>query len=240
MPRVSDVLNRIIERYLADGVTPVPSLSTSDFTLTGFRDGASQAITYSVTHVSGAKYRLNYTLPSVKGMVDAFIEPASGTDRITPRWLSGWVARNDIDSVAAGNRPAAVAAASAGIGQEFPISLVWNTYDVIEATIYEADLVTPVDLSTWNTWQFEVNNLDHSAEASLPAVINSGITGDVNGLAQVIIPENATLYTAMSTANVQNGRQLRYTLTGNQDGDAAKTRCVLRGPLTILRREKPT
>lgn len=241
MPRPSDVLTRIIERYQADGVTPSPGKVTADFAPVAYRDGVSFALTHSYVHVSGAKYRFNYTLPSSKGLVDLFHEVASGTDVIRPRWFSGYVNRNDIDSVAAVNRPAAVAAASAGIGQEFPLTLVWDTYDEIEATIYEADLVTPVDLSTWTGFQFEVHNLDHSTETGLPDTTSvATITGDANGLLTAIVPENAAFFARMSAAFVQSGRQLRYTITGNQGGDAAKTRCVLRGPLTIARREHQT
>ncbi len=240
MPRPGDVLSRVVERFAADGSTAVPSKITADFTPLAYKDGVLFALTHSYTWLAGAKYRFAYTLPSTKGLVDIFHAPATGTDLVHPTNLSGYVSRNDIDSVAAVNRPSAIAAASAGIGQDFPLTLVWNTYDEVEATIFESDLVTPVDLSAWNTWQFEVNNLDHSVETALPALISSGITADVNGLVSIIIPENAALYTPMTAAFVQSGKQLRYTLTGNQGGDAAKTRCVLRGSLTIVRREKPT
>ena len=237
MPRPGDVLSRVVERTQADGVTAVPSLVTADFTLTGFKDGVSQAITYSYTWISGKKYKLNYTLPSVKGLLDIFQDPASGTDKITPRWLTGYVARNDLDSIAAVNRPAVIASPSVGIGQDFPITLTVNTYDEIEATAYEADLVTPVDFSGWNNWRFEVHNLDQSVETNLPATFSAGITADANGLIFVPILENSVWFSTYSAAFAQSGRQLRYTLIGDQASNTAKSRCVLRGGLTLTRRE---
>lgn len=237
MARPGDTLSRTITREDAATGAGVSGLVTADFAVTAFRNGVSFVITATVTSLGSGKYKFTYTLPSQAGIVDIFIVAASGTDVIWPGMFSEEVEAHDLDSMAAINRPGAILAATSGIGQDFALRLIKGTYDEIEVTIYEADGVTPVDGSTWDNLTFGIKNNDQSIEGLyLPYLQNTGITFSADGLLQILVPETASFYAALLAANLPS-RTLFYSVLGDQGADDAKTRCILRGQVTISRQE---
>lgn len=237
MPRPGDNLSRVITRE--DGATGVgvAGLVTADFTVTAYRNGAVVSLTKAFTSLGSGKYKFDYTLPSQTGIIDIFIVPATGSNVIWPGQFSEHVATQDLDSIASVNRPTAVLAATTAVGSEFPIDVFDDTYNPIEWTITEADRVTLVDLTGWNNFKFGVQNDDQSVEGGyLPYQQTTGITGDASGNLAVVIPDAAAFYAALRAADLPQ-RVLWYTASGDQASDAAKTRVLAWGKITVRRRE---
>jgi hypothetical protein len=236
-----DTVEFVISRRSPAG-RPVADKVTADFAFGAFHNGDAAAVSPTITDLetngTWRRYKCAVVLPATKGIFELFPRPTIGLDQVEP---AGGIRFDyqtaDIDSVYNLLAVPIVSVVDAGgpLG-DIALRCVRDTYTPIAFSVKD-QAGTAIDLSGYLDPVFAVASQD---QATTTYTQNTGITMLASGLVTIAIPETATFFTALPDPwNTATGDEkvLYWTLIANEGGDAAKTRCLARGRLTILRNE---
>jgi hypothetical protein len=112
------------------------------------------------------------------------------------------------------------------------LRLVKSTYVPISFTVRNATGAV-VDLSGYNAGDFSVRSQNQTTTTYSQT---TGITMTSGGLVTIAVPENAGFYAALTTG--ADAVELYWDFVADESSDAAKTRCLARGRLQLLRTEQ--
>lgn len=212
--------------------TAVTGLTTSSFTMTGYRNGAASTITFTVAEIGGGRYSVAYVLPSSAGLVDGWFLPTSASNFIVWPDLTEEVEAQDIAALAAAVIRTTVALTATGAPtNEISLTVTKDNYHSITFTVKDSAGVA-IDLSAWINWRFGVKSSDQTTTIYLQT---TGITATSAGVVTIVLPEGATVFSALTTGN--NSITLRWSLEGDEAADLTKTRTIARGDFIIVRKE---
>ncbi len=230
-------------------IASVPSLgkALADFTIGAYYSGvlASVAPAISYVGVNGiyAVYKIDVVVPAGEGVLDLTFQAANGTDIITPGERQVEIEAYDLSALAAIFAVPIVSVVTNGGPQgDISIRVVANRYSPVAFTVRDTSGAA-FDLSGWNNAKFGVQNAAQSVVASpyvLPYLQTTGITMTAGGLVTIAIPETASFFGALTAALITAGTyqtDLYWELFADDASDTAKTRCLARGLITILRAE---
>lgn len=229
-------VNLILRRQTAAGA-PSTGKVLADFALAFYLDGVSQAITPTITELTtvgtSRLYRLTFDAPASTGKLAVVADVASGTDVV---WMGEPedVAQYSVDSLAALVAAPVVSVVSAGApANDVALRVVKGDYAPVSLTVRD-QAGNALNLSGYTNAIFCV--LDR-AQGATRYTQTTSITLGTGGAAAIAIPESASFYSLLTTGN--DSITLYFTLKADEAGDAAKTRTLARGTITVLRTETP-
>lgn len=237
MAQPSETITRLFEVVNVDGTnTGCSGLTGGSFTLAAYRNGAVTSITPTITEIgagqTGRRYSIAYALPSSPGLVDIFFYPTSASLYIVWPDLTGEVEADDFTSVkSAVVRTVSTLNATGAPTNTIDLAVIKNCYHSITFTVKNTD-GSAVDLSGFNNWSFGVKD---KTQAATTYALTSGITADANGLVTIVLPEDASVYSALATG--EDAVELYWSLQGDEAATATKSRVMARGRFRIMRKE---
>ncbi len=208
----------------------------ADFLVAMYLDGVPASVSPSWAEIgrngSWQEYACGLVLPATKGQVKLTWQVVAGYDQLSPSADQFALLNNDDDALAAIIASPIVSVVNAGGPQgDIALRLVKNTYAPIAFTVRD-QAGNPINLSAYNNPIFAVKN---KAQTVLAYSQSSGITMSAGGLVTIGVPETASFYAQLTTGVDQIS--LYYTLLADEAADTAKTRCLARGPLSVVRTE---
>lgn len=203
-------------------------------------DGVVQSITPTLTEgttPTGSDFRtynLAFTAPATAGRLWVKLRPINRS-RIVLSWdeFDEDLSVYTLDSLAAVVATPIVSVVNSGGPQsDIALRLVKDDYAPLTFTARDA-AGNAIDLSAYTGGTFNV--LD-KAQAAARYTQTASITMSAAGLITIPIPETASFYALLTPAGTDS-ITLYFTFKANEAGDAAKTRTLARGTLTVLRTE---
>lgn len=198
-------------------------------------DGTVQSITPTLTEKatvgSWRHYTLNFTTPASTGVLSTLLSTTNGI--LYPGVVTDRLSRYDADAIAALLRSPVVATLSGGgpVGDTL-LRVVKSSYTPISFTVRDAT-GTAVDLSGYNNPKFAIKSKD---QTTTTYSLTSGITMSAGGLVSIPVPEGATFFAALTTG--VDSIELYWDFFADEAADSAKSRCLARGKLLLLRTEQ--
>jgi hypothetical protein len=234
---VSTTQHITVYRQTIDG-RPGTGKVSADFTVLCLLAGATSVLSVTATErgtIGTARaYDLAFTAPATVGDIAIRVVPTSGTDTIFPDLFADVVTNYSIDSLAALVATPIVSVINAGTPtSDISLRLVKDDYAPLTFTVRDQSGAA-IDISGYTSPTFAV--LDRAQTVVSRYVQTTGITLSALGLATIEVPEAASFYGFLTPVGTDSVT-LYFTLKGNQAGDAAKTRTLARGTLTVLRTE---
>ncbi len=238
MAQPSETIVRVFSVNDAAGAA-VTGLTTASFTLTGWRNGVSAAITWSIAELTLGRYTLTYALPSSAGIIDFIFAPVSASNFVVWPDLTEEVEQYDLTALyGAVSKPTIVLNASGAPSNEIELVFIKSDYHSVTFTVKNSD-GTAVDLvaAGYTNWKFGVKNALQTAVASVvPYLLTTGITGDANGVVTVVVPESASFF-GLLTDGVDATTGARWSLEADLGGIVSQTKTLGRGICTVRRKE---
>jgi len=198
-------------------------------------DGADAGITPTLTSVatvgSWQLYSLGFTAPATVGQLVVHMEPDDGAlsyDTIT----DDVTLYSSDDVLALVTSPVIATLTSGGPSGDTTLRLVKSTYVPIAFTVRDATGAA-VDLSGYNAGDFSVRSQNQTTTTYSQT---TGITMTAGGLVTIAVPENASFYAALTTG--VDAVELYWDFVADEASDTAKTRCLARGRMQLLRTEQ--
>ncbi len=230
-----DVVSFTLRRQTIAGAVSAGKV-LADFTIGAYQNGATASVSPAITEIgasgSWTAYKIDVTIPAGEGVLHLTYQAKSGTDVITPASHTIEIESYDLRSAVAIFAVPIVSVVNQGGPQgDIAIRLVKDTYAPITFTARDQS-GTAIDLSTWTIGTFAIRSQNQTTTVYS---LTAGITMSAAGLVTIPIPEAAGFYAALA-AGVDEA-SLFWTFVANDSGDAAKTRCLARGRLTVLRTE---
>lgn len=227
-------------RRLSDN-QPATGLALASFTITATLNGdvvsVSPTLTAKTSQGTWALYSLDVVTPSLSAdavnILQVNIQPvAQGAYELDIETASVELENADLGSIYAVIAAPTVAVIDGG-GPAGDVSLrvIKSTYQPISFTVQD-QAGNAIDLSGYNNPVFGVKSKD---QTTTTYTLNTGITMSAGGLVSFAIPESATFYAALATGT--DSVALYWSLVADQAATATQTRCLARGPLTIIRQE---
>lgn len=213
----------------------VLGLLTANFTVFYGLDATTPAAVFTVTEISGGRYRVALTLPGVAGWMSIFITSNAGYTVENGR-LFGQLEAQDFGSLfAVVVRPLSQLAGTSALASEVAINLNANRRKALSVSVVN-QAGAAVDLSGYNNFRFSVWDQKHLATIYL---LNTGITGTVGGVVSWTVPETASFFTQIdaSIANGDSQLVLYYDMIADAAATLANTECIFRGQLILTRYE---
>jgi hypothetical protein len=204
---------------------------TYKITLNGVDAGLTATLTEGATVGSWRLYLLGFTSPATVGDIVIHLEPNDGVlsyDTIT----DSVVLYSADDLLALVTSPVIATLTSGGPSGDTTLRLVKSTYVPIAFTVRDATGAV-VDLSAYNAGDFSIRSKDQTTTTYSQT---TGITMTAGGLVTIAVPENASFYAALTTGI--DGVELYWDFVADEAADTAKTRCLARGRLQLLRTEQ--
>ena len=213
---------------------PVTGLVTANFSVSYYLGATTPASSFTVTELGSGRYRLAVVLPANAGFINIFID--QGSNVVTPAQWAGEIELADMDTIfPLIVRPITQISGNSALSSDVYLNV--NAYRYKELSVSIVDQAgTPVNLSGYNNWRFNVWTKTHSGSIY---TLNSGITGSAGGVVAWSIPENASFFSFID-AEITAGNDsviLYYDMIADQAATASKTTTVFRGQLTLTRFE---
>jgi hypothetical protein len=204
---------------------------TYKITLNGVDAGITPTLTEGATVGAWRLYTLNLTAPATAGQLVIHLEPNDGV--LSYDTISDDVTRYSADDVLSlATSPVIATLTSGGPSGDTTLRLVKSTYVPISFTVRDATGAT-VDLSGYNAADFSVRSQNQTTTTYSQT---TGITMTSGGLVTIAVPENAGFYAALTTG--VDAVELYWDFVADESADTAKTRCLARGRLQLLRTEQ--
>ena len=212
----------------------VTGLLTANFTVDYYLSATTPTAVFTVTEISNGRYRVALTMPGTVGYLTAFITCAGYT--VENGRYFGEIEAYDIDALyAVVIRPASSLAGTSALASEVPLSLNARRYKALSVSVTD-QAGTPVDLSGFNNWRFNVWDAKHTGSVY---TLSTGITGSALGVVAWAVPENAAFNSFMDTAiaNGDTSVSIFYDMLADEAADVTKSETIFRGVLTLYRWE---
>jgi hypothetical protein len=204
---------------------------TYKITLNGADAGITPTLTEGATVGSWRLYTLNLTAPATAGQLVIHLEPNDGV--LSYDSISDEVTRYSADDVLSlATSPVIATLTSGGPSGDTTLRLVKNTYVPISFTVRDATGAA-VDLSGYDAGDFSVKSKDQTTTTYSQT---TGISMTAGGLVTIAVPDNASFYSALTTG--ADAVELYWDFVADEASDTAKTRCLARGRLQLLRTEQ--
>lgn len=158
------------------------------------------------------------------------------TDTVDPEIFEGEVTVYSLDDVAAlaARPPSITLASNVGTDAPFRIEVFKGDARTLQIPIYDED-GTLVDLSTWNSLRFSIQNEAQTTDAPhLPYNQTTGITGGADGILTIVLPETCSAYGKLTAG--QSSVTLYWSADGDPNDDTL-TRTLRGGSFVIKRKE---
>lgn len=204
---------------------------TYKITLDGVDAGITPTLTDVATVGAWRLYTLNLTSPATVGDIVIHLEPNDGV--LSYDTISDTVTLYSADDVLAlVTSPVIATLTSGGPSGDTTLRLVKSTYVPISFTVRDATGAA-VDLSGYNAGDFSIRSKDQTTTTYSQT---TGIVMTAGGLVTIAVPENASFYAALTTGI--DSIELYWDFVADEASDAAKTRCLARGRLQLMRTEQ--
>jgi hypothetical protein len=223
-----------------NGGVAVIGLVAADFVVDCYHGTATPVVAFTVSEIGNGKYRVNVTTPATNlpQWCTIDITSAAGYQVLRGKY-AGMLRAHTIDEVYAQTvRPIV-----AGGAQDF--SLIRRTLEVIAyrftpvafSRVDQSGDAIDLSISAYSNWRFSVWTKTHTGQAIY--LLNSGITGDVDGNIAFNIPEDASFFAAIAApiAAGEDRVQLFWDLIADKAGVSGQTQTILFGDLQLLRFE---
>jgi hypothetical protein len=204
---------------------------TYKITLNGVDAGITPTLTEGATVGTWRIYTLNFTSPATAGDIVISLQPDNG--HLKYDTISDEVTLYSPDDVLAlVTSPVIATLTSGGPSGDTTLRLVKSTYVPISFTVRDATGAA-VDLSAYNAGDFSIRSRDQTTTTYSQT---TGITMTAGGLVTIAVPEGASFYAALTTGT--DSIELYWDFVADEASDTAKTRCLARGRLILLRTEQ--
>lgn len=204
---------------------------TYKITLNGVDAGITPTLTSVATVGTWRLYTLGLTSPATAGQLVIHLEPNSG--HLSYDTIADDVVLYDSDAILALiTSPVIATLTSGGPSGDTTLRLVKSTYALIAFTVRDATGAV-VDLSGYNAGDFSIRSQNQTTTVYSQT---TGITMTAGGLVTIAVPEGAGFYAALTTGI--DSVELYWDFVADQASDTAKTRCLARGRLLLLRTEQ--
>ena len=204
---------------------------TYKITLNGADAGITATLTDVATVGSWRLYSLGFTSPATVGDIVIHLEPNDGI--LSYDAITDTVALYSADDLLAlVTSPVIATLTSGGPSGDTTLRLVKSTYVPIAFTVRDATGAV-VDLSGYNAGDFSIRSKDQTTTTYSQT---TGVTMTAGGLVTIAVPENAGFYAALTTGI--DAVELYWDFVADEASDTAKTRCLARGRLQLLRTEQ--
>lgn len=213
----------------------VLGLVTANFTVAYYLDATVPTAVFTVTEISGGRYRVALTLPGTAGYFSIFITSNAGYTVENGRWF-GQLEAQDITSLyAIVVRPQSQLAGTSALASEVTLNLNANRRKSLTVSVVD-QAGAVVDLSGYNNWRFTVWDQKHAATIYS---LSSGITGSALGVVAWVVPETAGFFAQIDAviANGDSQMVLYFDMIADQAATPANTECIFRGQLVLTRYE---
>lgn len=204
---------------------------TCKITINGTDAGITPTLTDGATVGSWRLYTLGLTAPATVGGVVISLEPDDG--QLKYDTISDEVTLYSADNVLAlVTSPVIATLTSGGPSGDTVLRVVKSTYVPVAFTVRDATGAA-VDLSGYNAGDFSIRSKDQTTTVYSQT---TGINMTAGGLVTIAIPENASFYAALTTG--VDSVELYWDFVADEASDTAKTRCLARGRLILMRTEQ--
>ena len=204
---------------------------TYKITLNGVDAGLTATLTEGVTVGAWRLYTLGFTAPATVGDLIIHLEPNDGV--LSYDTISDTVTLYSADDIfAMVTSPVIATLTSGGPSGDTTLRLVKSTYVPIAFTVRDATGAV-VDLSGYNAGKFSIRSQDQTTTTYSQT---TGITMTAGGLVTIAVPENATFYASLTTG--VDSVELYWDFVADEAANTAKTRCLARGRMQLLRTEQ--
>jgi hypothetical protein len=204
---------------------------TYSITLDGVDAGITPTLTEGATVGTWRLYTLGFTSPATVGQLVISLEPDDG--HLKYDTISDDVVLYSADDVLSlVTSPVIATLTSGGPSGDTTLRLVKSTYVPIAFTVRDATGAA-VDLSGYNAGDFSIRSKDQTTTTYSQT---TGISMTAGGLVTIAVPENASFYAALATG--VDAVELYWDFVADEASDTAKTRCLARGRLQLLRTEQ--
>jgi len=204
---------------------------THKITINGTDAGLTATLTEGVTVGAWRLYTLGFTAPATAGVIVVHLEPNDGV--LSYDTITDDVTLYSSDSVLATvTSPVIATLTSGGPSGDTTLRLVKSTYVPISFTVRDATGAV-VNLSGYNAGKFSIRSKDQTTTTYSQT---SGVSMTSGGLVTIAVPENASFYAALTTGN--DSVELYWDFVADEAADTAKTRCLARGRMQVMRTEQ--
>lgn len=201
------------------------------FSLDGVVTAITPTLTEGATIGTWRRYTFNFTAPATTGELIVKLDPDDGV--LAYDVIADSVVQYDMDAIASLlTSPVIATLTSGGPSGDTTLRLVKSTYVPITFTVRDATGAA-VDLSGYNAADFAIRSKDQTTTSYSQT---SGITMTAGGLVTIAVPENASFYAALTTGI--DSVELYWDFVADEASDTAKTRCLARGKLQLMRTEQ--
>lgn len=213
----------------------VTGLVTANFSVAYYLGITVPTAVFTVTEISGGRYRVALTLPGTAGYFSIFITSNAGYTVENGRWFGQLEAQDITSMYAIVVRPLSQLSGTSALASEVLLNLNANRYKSLSVSIVD-QAGAAIDLSGYNNWRFNVWDQKHLQ--SLYS-LNTGITGSAGGVVAWTVPETAAFFSQIDAAIANGDSQLvlYYDMIADAASILAQTVCVFRGQLVLTRYE---
>lgn len=212
----------------------VTGLVTANFTVDYYLGATTPTSVFTVTEISGGRYRVALTLPGTTGYFSVFITQSTNT--VENGRYHGELEDADADSIySAVIRPQSQLAGTSALASEVTININARRYKALTVSVVD-QAGAVVDLSGFNNWRWNVWDKTHTGSVYTQS---TGITGSAGGVVAWAVAENAAFNSFMDTAIIAGDSTvtLYYDMLADRAATASQTEAVFRGQLVLTRWE---
>jgi hypothetical protein len=201
------------------------------FSLSGVVTSITPVLAEGATTGAWRRYTLTFTAPATVGQLILKMSPTAGV--LAYDTIVDDVVLYSLDAIAALlSSPVIATLTSGGPSGDTQLRVVKNTYVPVSFTVRDA-IGTAVDLSAYSNGRFAIKSKDQTTTTYSQT---TGITMTAGGLVSIAIPEGSTFYAALTTG--VDSVNLYWDFVADEAADTAKTRCLARGQLVLMRTEQ--